>query len=77
MTYTQEFNVDNFQFWGPAIAIVDEIRRNNKMDAFQEIIETAFYDDIPSKTYINDFVWNESQFILQQLGLRENNDEDE
>ena len=76
MKYTQEFNVDTFGFYGPAVAIVDEIKRANQMDALQEIVETAFYDDTPSKTEINDFIWNESDFILKQLGLR-NDDENE
>ena len=72
MKYVQEFNVDNFPFWGPAVAIVDEIKHAKKMDELQEIIETAFYDDVPSKTDINDFVWNESDFIFKQLGMHKN-----
>ena len=77
MQLTQEFNVDTFNFWGPAKAIVDEIKRAKKMDDLQEIIETAFYKETPSKTAINDFVWTESNFILQQLGLRKNLEDDE
>ena len=71
MTFTQEFDVDSFPFWGPAVCIVDEVKHAGKMDALQEIVETAFYDETPSKTEVNDFVWNESDFILQTLGLRE------
>ena len=77
MQFTQEFNVETFQFWGPAKAVVDEIRRARKMDGLQELIETAFYEDTPSKTAINDFVWTESDFILKQLGLREDPEEEE
>lgn len=76
MQFTQEFNVDTFQFYGPAKAIVDEIRRASKLDELQEVIETAFYDMTPSKTSINDFVWTESEFILQQLGLRSSLNDD-
>ena len=77
MQFTQEFNVDNFPFWGPAKAVVDEIRRAQKMDGLQELIETAFCEEIPSKTAVNDFVWTESDFILKQLGLREDPEEDD
>lgn len=77
MQFTQEFNVDTFNFWGPAKAIIDEIKQAQKMDNLQEIIETAFYEETPSKTAINDFVWTESNFILQQLGLRKNLEDDE
>lgn len=76
MQFTQEFNVDTFQFYGPAKAVVDEIRRASKLDGLQEVIETAFYDTTPSKTSINDFVWTESEFILQQLGLRSSLNDD-
>lgn len=77
MQFTQEFNVDTFQFYGPAKAIVDEIRRASKLDGLQEVIETAFYDTTPSKTSINDFVWTESDFILKTLGLRKQDDEED
>ena len=77
MQFTQEFNVDTFNFWGPAKAIIDEIRQAKKLDDLQEIIETAFYEETPSKTSVNDFVWTESDFILQQLGLREKSEDDE
>lgn len=76
MQFTQEFNVDTFTFWGPAKAIIDEIKQAKKMDGLQEIIETAFYEETPSKTAINDFVWTESDFILQQLGLRSSPNDD-
>lgn len=65
MKYTQEFNVDTFDFYGPAVSIVDEIRKAKKIDDLQEFIEMTFYDFIPSKTSINDFVWHENDFISQ------------
>ena len=42
MQFTQEFNVDTFPFWGPAKAIVDEIRRASKLDELREVIEATF-----------------------------------
>ena len=77
MQFTQEFNVDTFPFWGPAKAIVDEIKQAQKLDGLQEIVETAFIETTPSKTAINDFVWTESDFILKTLGLRQSNDDEE
>ena len=77
MKFTQEFNIESFQFWGPAKAVVDEIRRVHKMAGLQDLIETAFYGETPSKTALNDFVWTESDFIFQQLGLRKDPEEDD
>ena len=69
MQFTQEFNVDTFNFWGPAKAIVDEIRQAEKLDDLQELVETEFNEMTPSKTAINDFIWTDSDFILEALGL--------
>lgn len=77
MQFTQEFNVDTFPFWGPARAIVDEIRQAQKLDGLQEIVEIAFIETTPSKTAINDFVWAESDFILKTLGLRKQDSEED
>lgn len=77
MQFTQEFNVDTFPFWGPAKAVVDEIRQAQKLDSLQELVETTFHEMTPSKTAINDFVWTESVFVLKSLGLREQEDEEE
>ena len=77
MQFSQEFNVDNFNFWGPAKAVVDEIRQARKLDGLQELVETAFCDSMPSKTAINDFIWTESDFVLKTLGLRKQDDEED
>ena len=70
MKYTTEFDAYSFPFWGPAKAIVDEIAHANAIEGLQEMVETAFFGETPTKTQINNFVWVESDMILSQLGLR-------
>ena len=77
MQFTQEFNVDTFPFWGPAKAVVDEIRQAKKLDSLQELVETTFHGMTPSKTAINDFIWVENDFVLKTLGLRGQEDEED
>lgn len=77
MQFTQEFNVDTFPFWGPAKAVVDEIRQAQKLDSLQELVETTFHGMTPSKTAINDFIWVENDFVLKTLGLRKQDDEED
>lgn len=77
MQFTQEFNVDTFPFWGPAKAVVDEIRQAQKLDSLQELVETTFHGMTPSKTAINDFIWVENDFVLKTLGLRGQEDEED
>ena len=77
MQFIQEFNVDMFPFWGPAKAVVDEIRQAQKLDSLQELVETTFHGMTPSKTAINDFIWVENDFVLKTLGLRGQEDEED
>jgi hypothetical protein len=58
MKYTREFSVDRFEFWGPAVEVVNRFREAKELDLLQTIIEDTFSDGehIPSATKINDFV---------------------
>lgn len=74
MKYTNEFDINTFEFWSGAKDTITDIARAHKMDALQSlIIETfAFDEEPPSETAINDFVWFERDFIYENLGLDEN-----
>lgn len=72
MVYSKDFSVDSFEFWSGGKDTVDDVRKAEKMDELQELIEEQFSDRIPSETEINDFVWFERGYIYSQLGLDEN-----
>ena len=57
MKYTREFSVDRFEFWGPAVEVVDRFRKAKELDLLQNIIEDTFDGEVvPTATQINDFV---------------------
>ena len=57
MKYTREFFIDRFEFWGPAVEVVNRFREAKELDLLEDIIEDTFDGDaIPSATQINDFV---------------------
>lgn len=58
MKYTREFSIDRFEFWGPAIEVVDRFRKAKELDLLQNIIEDTFdlCELVPTATQINDFV---------------------
>ena len=58
MKYAREFSVDRFEFWGPAVEIVNRFREAKELDLLQNIIEDTFGDGelVPTATQINDFV---------------------
>jgi len=74
MKYTNEFDINTFNFWSGAKDTVDDIQRAGKMEELGTLIEDTFsYDaEPPSETDINDFVWFERDFIYESLGLDEN-----
>ena len=74
MKYTKEFSIDDFQFWSGAKDTVEDVRRANKMDELEAVVEAAFEcdEEPPTETQINDFVWFERDLIYGQLGLDEN-----
>ena len=69
MQFTQEFNVDTFQFWSGAKDIIEDIKKAKKMDELQTLIEDYFADQTPTKTQVNDFVWFQRDFIFEQLEI--------
>ena len=58
MKYTRKFSVDHFEFWGPAVEVVNRFREAGELDLLQNIIEDTFGDGelVPTATQINDFV---------------------
>lgn len=58
MKYTREFSIDDFEFYGPAVEIVNRFREAGELDTLQNIIKDTFGDGelVPTATQINDFV---------------------
>ena len=58
MNYTKEFSIDHFEFWGPAVEVVNRFREAGKPDLLQNIVDDTFGDGelVPTDTQINDLV---------------------
>lgn len=74
MIYSKEFNVDTFPWWTGAKDTIAEVKKHNKMDELQQLIEENFSDKIPTATEVNDFVWLERSWILTQLGIEDDDE---
>lgn len=71
MDYTQEFNVETFEFWSGAESTFNKIKEKDLVEEFQSHLEEVFYDRIPTATEINDYVWFDSDSIFEALGISE------
>lgn len=70
MNYTREFSIDHFEFWGPAVEVVNSFREAGQLDLLQNIIEDTFGDGelVPTDTQINDLVaYDISKDIIEIL----------
>lgn len=81
--YKECNGIYDFDFWAGAENTISSICAANKEDEFWDFIEEYFdgYDSI-SENELNDFVWFESEYIYEHIGLTEDgklpdDDEDE
>lgn len=66
--------------WSGAIDTLRTIEENDKgeelMAHLEEIFETSF-DNVPTMTAVNDYLWFEPESIFEALGISETEEEEE
>ena len=66
--------------WSGAINTLKTIEEHDKEDEFMEHLESIMSEDIgniPTMTEINDYLWFDSDFIFESLGISETEEEEE
>ena len=58
--------------WSGAEDTLNDIIDANKEDELMNLLEEVFFDEIPTDTEVNDFLWFERSMIYQNVGLTEN-----
>ena len=58
-------------YWAGAKDTIEKIIAANKQEEFVALLEDLFCDKTPTRTELNDFLWFDSEFIFDQLGLDE------
>ena len=66
----------NYSPWSGAINTYNTIEEAGKLEEFESLIEELYPDGIKEVT-LNDILWFEPEFILESLGLSEEEDEEE
>ena len=56
--------------WSGAVDTLETIEEKEKEEELMELLESNF-EEIPTETEINDFLWFEDDFIFEQLGIEE------
>ena len=56
--------------WSGAINTLEKIEENEKEEELMQLLEYTF-EDVPSETEVNDFLWFDDDFIFKELGIKE------
>ena len=55
--------------WSGAIDTLDTIIKNDMENELMEHLEEIFDNQIPTETEVNDYLWFESDYIYECLGI--------
>ena len=69
-TITKTMSLEEFQPWSGAVDTMTKIVDANKLDDLDFLLEDQYPDGI-DETELNDLLWFESDWVLDQLGLGE------
>lgn len=70
MKIITETSLENFGFWSGAKYTAERITEAGKWDELEEILEEMYPDGI-DETNLNDFLWFDSDYIYELLGMEE------
>lgn len=70
MKVYQEISIRDFEAWGGALSTYDLIVINDKEEEFESLIEELYPNGI-EETQLNDILWFDSEWVLEALGINE------
>ena len=76
MKNTKEIDLRNFEPWSGAVDTFDKIYNADKIDELEWILEDLYPDGI-DETQLNDLLWFDDEWILETLGIDEDDEGDE
>ena len=74
MKITMELSLENFEAWAGGKATKKEIIRAGKVEEFDELIEELYPDGIDA-TQLNDILWFDVDWLYENLGMIEEEEE--
>ena len=76
MRVYQEISFEDFDAWSGAVDTKEKIIDAGKAEEFEALVEELFPNGIDA-TELNDFLWFDDDYILEILGITEEDEEDE
>lgn len=66
----------DYKPWSGAVQTAKIIEKNDKVEEFFNMIEELYPDGI-DMTQLNDILWFESEWVLDMLGIKDGDDDEE
>lgn len=63
-----DFNDLKENSWSGAVDTLETIEENEKEEELMTLLENTF-EDVPTETEVNDFLWFEDDFIFEELEI--------
>ena len=70
MEIKKDYNFNDLKdnCWSGAIDTLETIEENEKEEELMALLEDTF-EDVPTETEVNDFLWFDDDFIFEELGI--------
>lgn len=70
MKIKKDYNFEDLKknSWSGAIDTLETIEENEKEEELMQLLENTF-EDVPTETEVNDFLWFDNDFIFEELGI--------
>lgn len=70
MEIKKDYNFNDLKknSWSGAIDTLETIEKNEKEEELMTLLENTF-EDVPTETEVNDFLWFDDDFIFEELGI--------
>lgn len=79
MRYVSERNLSDFPFWSGGEDAMERISSSPDYDeeVLEQFLQEQFFEEIPTEVEINDFLWFEQDYIMETLGWRDEDDDED
>ena len=57
--------------------VLNRIDDEDKIDEFMDLLEECFYENVPTMTELNDLIRFDWEWIFEQLGIEDEEDDEE
>lgn len=70
MEIKKDYNFNDLKknSWSGAIDTLETIEENEKEEELMALLENTF-EDVPTETEVNNFLWFDDDFIFEELGI--------